>query len=267
MNTIKLGTTRKGDTVLLQELLRQAGHTVKIDGEFGPGTEAAVRKFQRENGLVVDGVVGPKTWMKFAGRFSAFFEALAARFLTENDIQQAARDLDVEVAVVKAVREVEAKGTGFWGERPVILFERHIFWRQLKARELDPRSCADGNEDILSATPGGYLGGMREYDRLKRARRLNEDAALESASWGMFQIMGFHWKNLGYPSIKGYVELMQKSEGEHLDAFVKFNHVENLTRFLRAKDWAGFARRYNGPGFKKNKYDEKLAAAYAKFSA
>ena len=60
---------------------------------------------------------------------------------------------------------------------------------------------------------------------------------------------------------------MQKNEGEHLKAFVKFVQTENLARFLKNKDWAGFARRYNGPAFKKNKYDEKLAAAYAKFSA
>lgn len=265
MNTIRKGTSRTGDTVLLQELLLHAGHPVSVDGSFGAGTDAAVREFQRRNGLEVDGIVGPKTWMKFASMFPSFFEALAGRFLTERDLQKAARDLDVEVAAVKAVREVEAKGTGFWGQRPVILFERHILWRRLKAQGLDPRDFKAGNEDILSTKPGGYLGGMREYDRLERATRINESAALESASWGMFQIMGFHWKNLGYSSVKGYVKLMRKSEGEHLDAFVKFNQVENLARFLRAKDWAGFARRYNGPGFKKNKYDEKLAAAYDRF--
>lgn len=267
MNTIKKGTTRKGDTVLLQELLRHAGYTISVDGDFGPGTDRAVRDFQKKNGLEADGVVGSKTWMKFTIKFPTFFEKLVSKFLTEKDIEKAAKDLGVEVAAVKAVREVEAKGTGFWGEQSVILFERHIFWKQLKAQGLNPQKFKAGNEDILSAKPGGYLGGTREYGRLDRAKKINENAALESASWGMFQIMGFHWKNLGYPSVKQYVKLMQKNEGEHLKAFVKFVQTENLARFLKNKDWAGFARRYNGPAFKKNKYDEKLAAAYAKFSA
>lgn len=55
----------KGETVeLLQELLNVKGISVKVDGDFGPLTEEAVKAFQKANGLTDDGIVGPKTWDK-----------------------------------------------------------------------------------------------------------------------------------------------------------------------------------------------------------
>jgi peptidoglycan hydrolase-like protein with peptidoglycan-binding domain len=46
----------------LQDLLRARGHAVTVDGDFGSQTEAAVRAFQGERSLAVDGVVGLDTW-------------------------------------------------------------------------------------------------------------------------------------------------------------------------------------------------------------
>ena len=266
MRTVKRGTSKKGDTALLQDLLRKAGYDIVADGAFGAGTEAAVRDFQKKNALVVNGVVGSKTWMKFAALFPDYFRELAGRFLSEDDMIAVAKDLGVVLATIKAVTEVEAQGIGFWGDRPKILFERHIFWKQLKKRGLDPKKFAAGNSDILSTRSGGYKGGTAEYARLDRAKAINQPAALESASWGMFQIMGFHWQSLGYTSPKKFVGLMYKGEAEHLKAFGKFVTVNKLVRYLKAEDWAGFARRYNGPAYKRNKYDQKLARAFRKHS-
>ena len=64
----------------------------------------------------------------------------------------------------------------------------------------------------------------------------------------MSQVKGSHWQDLGCTSVKRFVMQMQKNEGEHLAAFVKCIQLNNSAKFLRSKDWAGFARRYTGPG-------------------
>lgn len=50
------------DVVLVQTILKNMGYNITVDGKFGPKTEATVKQFQDEHGLVVDGKVGPKTW-------------------------------------------------------------------------------------------------------------------------------------------------------------------------------------------------------------
>jgi peptidoglycan hydrolase-like protein with peptidoglycan-binding domain len=58
----------KGASVTqLQNLLRNKGYNIAADGDFGPKTEAAVKKFQQAKGLAVDGIVGPKTWAALRG--------------------------------------------------------------------------------------------------------------------------------------------------------------------------------------------------------
>jgi len=187
---------------------------------------------------------------------------------------------NLELAVVKAVNQVESRGKGFFvGGEPAILFEGHVFWRQLVKRGIDPKTLVnEGSKDVLykSWTRKHYLGGSKEYTRLNKAANLKDSKAVKeaaycSASWGAFQIMGYHYEHLGYPSIENFVDKMYEHEREHLGAFGKFIDVnrykgKNLTHWLRTKNWANFARAYNGPGYKKNKYDEKLEAAYRKFN-
>ena len=63
---ISYPTIRRGDrgelVTQLQDLLSKDGYNLAIDGIFGPGTQSCVRAFQKKHGLVVDGIVGPKTW-------------------------------------------------------------------------------------------------------------------------------------------------------------------------------------------------------------
>ena len=187
--------------------------------------------------------------MEFQGR---------AHRLTERSIESAARRLACQSAALRAVIAVESKG-GFQADgRPKILFERHYFHR------LTGGMFAHSHPDICHPRWGGYGPSALQYDRLHRAITLNRDAALRSASWGAFQIMGDNCMFAGFRHVEDFVIAMVESEDRQLDAFVAFVMAKRLDDELRRLDWAGFARRYNGPAYRKNRYDEKLAASYAK---
>lgn len=57
---------------------------------------------------------------------------------------------------------------------------------------------------------------------------------------------------------------MVKDENQQLLAMANFIKGNDLASVLKRRNWVSFARRYNGPGFKENEYDTRLAAAFAK---
>lgn len=176
--------------------------------------------------------------------------------LTSADYERAAAAIGCTVAALRAVAEVESRGGFLPDGRPKILYERHIFSRLTK-RKFDAAHPA-----IANPKPGGYSGGRAEYDRLARAIALDRDAALQSASWGAFQIMGFNHKAAGFPAVEAFVQAMVSGQSAQLDAFARFIKSNRLDDELIRRDWAGFARGYNGPDYAKNRYDIKLAAAF-----
>lgn len=180
--------------------------------------------------------------------------------LSQSGFDRVVSLLGVGAAEVWTVLAVETKGCGFLANRrPLILFERHIFQRKTNGIH----DATDAS--ISSTTPGGYLGGLREYERLARAIALNRAVALESASWGIGQVMGFNASLAGFSSAESMVREMVEQEDAQLLAMAKFLKAKRLHTKLADHDWEGFARGYNGPAFKKNQYDTRLAAAFRAF--
>lgn len=189
--------------------------------------------------------------------------------LLETDFQAAAARLGVSVAAVKAVATVESNGGGFLPDgRVKVQYEPHVMYRQL-ASNFD-RGRADkelvAHPDLVAKKAGSYQSLDKEDKDMNRAAQLIDRAsALESASWGAFQIMGYHWKTLQYATIQGFINDQYTAAGQ-LETFVRFILADpRLVKALRARDWATFARIYNGPGYAANKYDTKLAAAYKQY--
>jgi hypothetical protein len=185
-------------------------------------------------------------------------------------ISEAAGSAGLEAAALLAVAEVESGGKTFAlvaGRRePLIRFEGHYFDRRLSAAE---RAIAR-REGLSSSRPGVIANPASQSARwrlLARAKAINARAACESVSWGVGQVMGAHWARLEFPSIDALVaEARSGLEGE-LRLMLRYIDKAGLRESLQARDWSSFARGYNGPAYRRNRYDEKLAVAYTRYSA
>ena len=191
----------RGQSVyLLEEKLTKLGYEVRISTYFGLDTHQAILDFQKKNRLAVDGIVGPMTWGRILEKEEQSI-SFNDKSLSSEDLRIFAKKHQLELATVKAVNEIESRGKGFLPHgRPVILFEGHVFWRELDKRGVNPDQFSESRlKNILykSWTKKYYVGGRGEYTRLEKAAGMSDldevhDAAYASASWGSFQIMGFN---------------------------------------------------------------------------
>ena len=189
--------------------------------------------------------------------------------LPNEQIKDLANKHGIEYAGLKAVVEVEASGKGFIGDVPKILYEPHIMHRLLTKKNYITirNNLMKAHPNLCYPRWGTYKYGAEsiQHRRLEIASQFNRDTALESCSWGLGQVMGFHWKSLGYESLQAFINDMYESEAKQLEAMIRFIKVNGLLLALKNKDWVKFARGYNGSGYAKNKYHIKLANAYAKY--
>jgi N-acetylmuramidase len=244
----------------LQQALSAMGHGPgDIDGSWGGQTKAAYASLAQVYGAETDRLSPRLAKLLLEPEVPGILVLELPPKLNNNDYAKAAQLVGAEVAAVRAVAEVEAAGSGFFGDgRPKILFEAHWF-----------SAFTDGRYDFSHPSISSpvwnrslYIGGVGEWDRLYKAVRLDRVAALKSASWGLGQIMGFNHGKADYSNVENFVKDMHQSEGKQLTAMFNFIRSEDLGPALAKRDWAGFALSYNGEAYKINEYDIRLAEAY-----
>jgi N-acetylmuramidase len=260
----KGGKNEKQDVLLVERLLSKFGYELALNGEADAALNSAIGKFQAVYVPTTksDERIDPagQTWNTLIGigRVKGSLDELAKKY-------------DLEPAVILAIQSVESGNNGYLPDgRPKILFEGHVFWRMLKAAGKNPADFVKGNEDILfeKQDRSKYTRGAAEYVRLEKAEKIDRVAALKSASWGEFQIMGFNHKTVGYPDVDSFVESIKQPGAGQIRAVLSFMDNNKLLPLVRGprKNWAKFAAAYNGAGYQKNQYDVKLQKAYDRFS-
>lgn len=177
-------------------------------------------------------------------------------------LEHDAKTIGCEVAALQAVIAIEAGGHGFDKTgRLAALFEPHIFYKLLATHKPEALSQAVARQ-LAYETWGEEPYPADSYPRIEAARQISEEYAYQATSWGLPQILGMNFKAAGYNSAVEMVSSFLRNENEHIDAMCRFMLAHNLGLPLAEKDWAAFARGYNGAGFAKNGYAAKLAAAY-----
>lgn len=267
-----LGLYDQDYTSALQKALAIKTKTdLVIDGDFGPASFAALKQYQQSQNLAITGVYDQATK-------NAIEPYLLSKFITKPDIVAAAGELGLSAAFVKAVCTVESSGSGFlYTDRVKILFERHWMYNLLtkKYGSVRANQLYRSNPGLVNPTPGGYASGanssqrtIAEWGRFSQAFAIDPDCAMQAASWGMFQCMGFNYAVCGFNDVGSFVDAMKQSEQEQLKAFVTFNKTYlggKLWSAAKAQDFMKYAEYYNGPA-QKAAYGTKLMNAYGQYA-
>lgn len=186
------------------------------------------------------------------------------------DIRDEAQQAGIEPAVLLAVTQVESGGVCLYeiGGRsePPIRFEGHYFDQRLSgSQRMIARS--KGLANPAAGAVRNPASQAARWQLLEAAAAINRQAAFESVSWGIGQVMGTHWKWLGYATVEALAAEARASLKGQLRLMIRFIERNSLAPALARHDWKTFARAYNGPNFTQNRYDAKLALAWRCFAA
>jgi hypothetical protein len=190
-----------------------------------------------------------------------------------NQTIRIARINRINPAALLAVVEVESNGQPFEldNRTPRFLFERHVFYRELKKRAPNKLKRAvdlglaipKWNRSVQYRDQGTSRGRLA---LLEKARSVDAECANRSCSWGVGQTMGFLAEEHGYESATKMVSAMiTGGVTAQIECMVTEIKNKKLLDKINKRDWAGFARVYNGPGYAANQYDTRMATAFVRW--
>lgn len=203
--------------------------------------------------------------------------------------------LGLDAAVIGAVFAVECPGAGVIDGYPVIRLEVHELWRHATAATrpgVDRQFLVTGY-DASDYDEGGHLrptavshpwkghlyrvdptapwvrihqpgtvGQALERTAYAAAKMIDPGAAVQATSFGLGQILGSEYGMCGFGTPSTF-EAAQATEAGQIETFGRYVEARKLVPLLRARDWYGFARAFNGPG-KPDDYAARLAHEYAR---
>lgn len=292
---VKIDNLSFEEAIQIQKLLKNKGYyTGEIDGIVGPLSKDALSKFKKDSYLEHPSLIGESTLEALKEQTTSSVEVDSSQpakviyqyptnygnrtsvclvknhiqtKLTEKDYEKLALLYNLNTATIKAVVAVETSGGGFLSEsgpmRPKILFEGYQFYR------LTPEPVSLHRPDLSQRyySREYYKGGSAEWQRLLDAIEWDEEAALQAASWGLGQVLGLNYKIAGCSSIQEFVEQAFTDEYHQVIHMLEFAKSNNLIAYLQNQEWDNFARRYNGPLYKQNRYAVKLQREYVKYAS
>ena len=197
------------------------------------------------------------------------FRGLAKR-LDDIDLPREGHEIGVGEDILHAFIDTESRGWGFDGQgRPIILFEPHVFYRNLSGAKRAAAVKAGLAYPKWGTKP--YGKESEQYGKLERAMQIDETAALKAVSMGMFQVLGENFAMVGFASPQAMMRAMMEDEEVHLRAAIRFcvaagidDDLRRLDAILKKRDITPDECRpvvsaYNGKGYEKNKYHIKFA--------
>lgn len=178
----------------------------------------------------------------------------------------------IPVEAALAVADVESNGKPYsvvGGEkRPTVLFEPHLLYRRLSGAARDEAVAAklaskSWNKKLYGKTQADRWAQIAAAQSLLRRHGLDTGIAIECASWGVGQVLGSHWKALGFSSVTEFFDLVNHNVAGQVEVMLRYIVVNDLDDELRDGRWPAFFRGYNGPQWEKNGYGKKIKKALA----
>lgn len=172
--------------------------------------------------------------------------------ITLKEIQELAAEFKLPVSKIQAIKHVESGGIGFDAKTGKIIIQFEPVWFKRKAPY-----TPSGKWSV-----NGVERQAEEWVAFNDAFSKNPTAAMESTSIGLMQVMGFHYKRLGFKTVGEMWDYAKKSEKNQLWLGMEFLRTDpTIFKAIIASDWKTVAYRYNGENYHILGYDKKLANA------